>query len=329
VCPGAQEQLRFAAGVLTSRCPDQHSVGNPAAGERAFETAGGSLRRGCVSGWTPATQRRMPKQVDDSGLVGEKPGGHARCGGVPQEVLELLQYAPATPTVRTCAVAGDSPQINKVLLHRHRPRPRLIRARGGRGLTCSRCPGGTPAGAGRLGPDTYVTALARATDVVRQISGSDELITLGHVRGGITTATVLVLPGGARSEPDPGLLVRGDPAGLGHPGTIGAFRSRRILAMTRARASATAYWMRVRWGSVFTGCRRERTWCENYWVNNYLDGQPAPGFDILAWNEDKTNLGVAPSVTGHVRGQRAHPCPAAVEVLGHGVDLAAVKPTRT
>jgi polyhydroxyalkanoate synthase len=28
----------------------------------------------------------------------------------------------------------------------------------------------------------------------------------------------------------------------------------------------------------------------NYWVNNYLMGEPPPAFDILAWNADGTNL---------------------------------------
>jgi polyhydroxyalkanoate synthase len=31
----------------------------------------------------------------------------------------------------------------------------------------------------------------------------------------------------------------------------------------------------------------------NYWVNNYLMGNPSPVFDILYWNADSTRLPAA------------------------------------
>jgi polyhydroxyalkanoate synthase len=45
-------------------------------------------------------------------------------------------------------------------------------------------------------------------------------------------------------------------------------------------------------GAVFTWMRpNELVW--NYWVNNYLMGNPPPAFDVLAWNADGTNLPAA------------------------------------
>jgi len=64
----------------------------------------------------------------------------------------------------------------------------------------------------------------------------------------------------------------------------------------------------------------------NYWVNNYLMGNPPPAFDILAWNEDKTNLPAALHRQFlDMFEDNVLTVPGGVEVLGHGVDLAAVK----
>jgi polyhydroxyalkanoate synthase len=76
---------------------------------------------------------------------------------------------------------------------------------------------------------------------------------------------------------------------------------------------------------VFTWMRpNELVW--NYWVNNYLLGKDPPAFDILAWNDDKTNL------PGRLHGQfldifagNLMVKPGAMTVLGTPVDLSAVK----
>jgi polyhydroxyalkanoate synthase len=63
----------------------------------------------------------------------------------------------------------------------------------------------------------------------------------------------------------------------------------------------------------------------NYWVNNYLMGKEPPAFDILAWNDDKTNL------PGRLHGQfldifagNLLARPGAMKVLGQDIDLSQV-----
>jgi len=63
----------------------------------------------------------------------------------------------------------------------------------------------------------------------------------------------------------------------------------------------------------------------NYWVNNYLLGNPPPVFDILFWNNDTTRLSAA--FHGQLLDIFANNLlvePGAFEVLGTTVDLARV-----
>jgi polyhydroxyalkanoate synthase len=323
-----KEQLRFAAGVLTSSlAPTNTLLGNPAAVKRAFETGGGSLRRG-LRNWVDDMRHNggMPKQVDDSGyVVGENLAASPGAVVFRNDVLELIQYAPSTPTVRTVPVMIIPPQINKYYFIDLAPGRSLLEHAVGRGLTCFTVSWRNPGPAqGDWDLDTYVSALLEATDVVRSISDADQLITLGLCAGGITTSTVLSYlaehdPGRVRACSFAVTLLDWD-----SPAAIGAFRSKRVLAMTRRRGKKNGVLDARSLGSVFTWMRpNDLVW--NYWVNNYLMGNKPPAFDILAWNEDKTNLPAAlhrqflDMFEHNVLTQ-----PKGVEVLGHGVDLSAI-----
>jgi len=323
-----KEQLRFAAGVLTSSlAPTNTLLGNPAAVKRAFETGGGSLRTG-LGNWVDDLRHNggMPKQVDDSGyVVGENLAASPGAVVFRNDVLELIQYAPSTPTVRSTPVLAIPPQINKYYFIDLAPGRSLLEHAVGRGLTCFAVSWRNPGPAqGDWDLDTYVSALLEATDAVRSIAGADDLITLGLCAGGITTSTLLSY----LAEHDP-RRVRACSFAVtlldwDSPAAIGAFRSKRILAMTRRKGKKNGVLDARSLGSVFTWMRpNDLVW--NYWVNNYLMGNKPPAFDILAWNEDKTNLPAAlhrqflDMFEHNVLTQ-----PKGVEVLGHGVDLSSV-----
>jgi polyhydroxyalkanoate synthase len=64
----------------------------------------------------------------------------------------------------------------------------------------------------------------------------------------------------------------------------------------------------------------------NYWVNNYLMGNPPPAFDLLYWNNDSTRL--AAGFHGQlldIFAQNLLATPGAMTVLGTPVDLRKVR----
>jgi len=325
----SKERARFVAGVVTSTLsPTNNLVTNPAALRRAYDTGGASLLSGARHFVDDLRNNGgMPKQVDDSGyVVGENLAASPGAVIFRNSVCELIQYAPTTPTVRQCPVLIIPPQINKYYFMDLAPGRSFVEHSVARGLSIFilswRNP--TPAQAD-WDMDTYGEAVLDALDVIREVSGSEEAITLGLCAGGITTATVLSYlaatePSRIRACSFAVTLIDWDV-----PAAIGAFRSRVLLGVARRRARRGGVMDARSLGAVFTWMRPDDlVW--NYWVNNYLMGEKPPTFDILAWNADRTNLPAAlhrqyMEVFQHNSLSR----PGAMEVLGRGVDLSSIK----
>jgi len=77
------------------------------------------------------------------------------------------------------------------------------------------------------------------------------------------------------------------PADLRAP--ITAFSGPGLTAFAGHRSRRKGIITSRQMGSAFTWLRPDDL-VFNYWVNNYLMGEPPPAFDILAWNADGTNL---------------------------------------
>src|SRR5437764_2215856 len=98
-----KERARFAAGILTSSlAPTNTLPGNPAALKRVIETGGGSLLAGARHFVDDLLHNGgMPRQVDASGFqVGENLATTPGAVVYRDEVCEVIQYQPTTPTVR-------------------------------------------------------------------------------------------------------------------------------------------------------------------------------------------------------------------------------------
>src|SRR5438270_2163291 len=111
-----RERARFAAGILTSSlAPTNTLPGNPAALKRVIETGGGSLLSGARHFVDDLLHNGgMPRQVDRSSFtVGENMAVTPGAVVYRDEVCEVLQYQPTTPTVRTRPVLMIPPPINK------------------------------------------------------------------------------------------------------------------------------------------------------------------------------------------------------------------------
>ena len=137
--------------------------------------------------------------------------------------------------------------------------------------------------------DTYAQALLDATDAIREITGSEQIGTVGLCAGGQLLAAVMAH---LQAAGDDRIAHAGfgvsqidmsvpNVAGLAlHPALHGAARlGTEATGVVDGRAIAAVFsWLRP----------TELVW--NQWVNNYLMGKDAPQYDILAWNNDTTRV---------------------------------------
>ncbi len=324
-----RERARFAAGILVSALAPTNTVpGNPAALKHAFDTAGTSLLTG-TKHWIDDLRHNggMPKQVDASGYsLGKNLAATPGAVVFRNDVCEVLQYSPTTPTVREIPLLVVPPQINKYYFLDLAPGRSLVEHAVSRGISTFiiswRNPGKSE-GAWNL--DTYAAAILEVTDAVREIAGCDELNTIGLCSGGITTAAVLsylAAVGDSRVRSCAFAVTLLD---WHIPAPIGAMQSNWLLAAARRKARRAGVLDARSLGTVFTWMRPDDlVW--NYWVNNYLMGRNPPTFDILAWNDDKTNLpGALHAQFLDMFQNNGLTRPEEFQLLGHGVDLASVK----
>ncbi len=324
-----RERARFAAGILTSAlAPTNTLAGNPAALKRALETGGGSLLTGAKQ-WLGDVIHNggMPSQVDASVFtVGQNIAVTPGAVVYRSEVMEVLQYAPTTTEVRARPLVIIPPQINKYYFVDLAPGRSLVEHAVGRGLTVFIISWRNPSKEhADWDLDTYARAYLDAVEVAREITGSDDVVTLGLCAGGITMSTALSY-----------LAARGEPKVAAAsfavtlldwavPAPIGAFQSSALLWVARRKSHRAGVLDARSLGSVFTWMRpNDLVW--NYWVNNYLMGKKPAAFDILAWNGDQTNLpGGLHSQFLDIFEDNLLVAPGGLRVLGEPVDLAAVK----
>ena len=322
-----RERARFAAGILSSGlAPTNTLVGNPTALKHAFDTGGLSLVRGGRNLLGDIRHTRMPRQVDSSPFrVGETVGATPGEVVFRNEVVEVIQYTPTTPTVRAVPLLIVWSVINRHYILDLAKDRSFVEYALSRGLqvfvTSWRNPGPEHAD---WDLDTYAQALVDATDAVREITGSDTVGTVGLCSGGqllAATTAHLTRAGDDRvahaafgvSQID--MSVPNVAALALHPALTGATRvATEATGVVDGRAIAAVFsWLRP----------TELVW--NQWVNNYLLGKDAPQYDILAWNNDTTRVsGALQRDLLRIAMDNLLATPDALTLLGTPVDLGQV-----
>ena len=289
---GDKARARLITTILIDAlAPTNSFATNPAAMRKLIDSGGQSLWHGLNHFIEDlAKNGGLPSQVDMSAFkVGENLATSPGAVVFRNELLELIQYAPLTPSVRRRPLVITPPQINKYYSMDLSPDKSMVKFLLENGVQTFCVSWRNPTAKERdWRLETYVAALDAAVDAAREITGSDDVSMMGACSGGITSAAYLATLGGAKIKNltlavcllDMGAADESAFGSLITPETmLAAKEASRLRGVLDGHDLARMFaWMRP----------NDLIW--NYWVNNYLLGNTPPAFDILYWNADTTRL---------------------------------------
>ncbi|MGB3735794.1 MAG: alpha/beta fold hydrolase [Ilumatobacter sp.] len=286
-------RTEFIADLLTdAAAPTNTLAGNPAALKEARRTNGQSLVDGARHAMHDLRNNGgMPSMVDSRPFT---PGDTVACtpGSVVfrNEVLEVIQYAPATAKVGQRPLLVVPPQINKYYVLDLAPGRSLFEHLVGEGHQVFAISWRNPGPEQRdWNLDTYCAAIIEAIDAALEITGAKDLNMLGVCAGGITQAALLahlaaIDDDRIRSASFLVTIIDWDV-----PSMMGTMISRPVVEAATRRSQRQGVLKGSDLSKIFAWLRpNDLVW--NYVANNYLMGKNPPAFDVLAWNGDTTNL---------------------------------------
>jgi polyhydroxyalkanoate synthase len=324
----AKKRVAFLAEQYTDAvAPSNFLATNPEALKLAFESGGASIAQG-LRNLIEDAQRGRIAMTDESAFA---VGGNLACsaGSVVfrNELIELIQYAPATAEVYKRPLVIVPPCINKYYILDLRPENSFVRHVVAAGHTVFIISWrNIPPELGHLTWDDYLEkGVLRAIDTAREISGSRTVNALGFCVGGTLLACSLSVLAARHEHRVTSVTFLTTLLDFEDPGEIGVYVSREYLA---AREPALLAGARVRGSELanaFASLRpNELVW--NYVVSNYLKGRTPPPFDLLYWNGDSANL-AGPMYAYYLRNMYLDNrlCePSALRMCGQAIDLSRV-----
>jgi len=264
---------------------------NPVALRRAFETGGTSLTDGMRNLMNDIRQGRL-SMVDESAFT---PGRNLALtpGKVVHrnKLLELIQYEPQTPSVYQTPLLILPPWINKYYIMDMQPKNSMVAFLVRQGFTVFMVSWKNPDAAMEdTAIEDYVDlGPLQASDVVREITGSETVNVMGYCIGGTLLSMTLALlsaKGDRRFGSATFVVSLQD---FSRVGDTAVFMDDASVDFVEQQMMERGYLDSREMANMFNLLRSNDLIWSNV-VNNYLLGQKPPAFDLLYWNSDGTRM---------------------------------------
>jgi polyhydroxyalkanoate synthase subunit PhaC len=288
-----REKARFILQLVTEAfAPTNFLLGNPGAIQRATETKGKSLLYGAQNMLDDLLNNGgMPSMVDGRKFqVGKNLAVTPGAVVYRNDVLELIQYQPATDRVRAEPLLIVPPQINKFYALDLAPGRSFAEYATQHGVQIFCISWRNPTAAQRdWNMETYLLACKQAIEVCKSITAARQVHAMAACAGGFTLSTLLghLAATGDDSIASATLLVT--VLDTEAPTLLGQFASRTGIAAAIQKSRKAGVLEGTEMGRVFAWLRpNDLVWM--FVANNWVMGNRPPAFDILYWNSDSTRL---------------------------------------
>jgi polyhydroxyalkanoate synthase len=281
----------FTRQFIDAMSPANFPWSNPEALKLAAESDGESVRKG-LRNLAADLDKGMISMTDASAFeVGRNLAVSPGEVVFENDLMQLIQYRPATDTVFERPLVMVPPCINKYYILDLQPENSLVRHAVGQGHTVFMVSWrNAPLSMGRTTWDDYLEhGVMKALSVAREISGSKQVNALGFCVGGTLLGSALAVMRARGDESVASLTLLATMLDFGDTGELSVFVDEAFVAQ-REREYAEGGLMRGRDLALTFASLRANELIWNYVVNNYLKGRTPEAFDLLYWNADSTNL---------------------------------------
>jgi len=300
--PGVDDKTRHRAAFwarqwLDAMAPTNFFWTNPLAIWTACATGGQSLMRGSINWLQDMADGDVSMVRKDAFRIGQDLATTPGAVVYRNDLLELIQYSPATDQVHEKPLLIIAPWINKYYILDLKPQKSPINYLVSQGYTVFVTSWKNP---DSDMPDTtfedYIfKGVQPAIEVIRSITGAQDIHAVGYCIGGTLLSSLMAwLNDATATEPAPissWTLFTGM-VDFAEPGEIDAFITEDSVSFLEERMAETGYLNGEDMARSFR-LLRPNSLIWRYVVHNYLYGEDPPPFDVLFWNTDCTRLPAA------------------------------------
>jgi polyhydroxyalkanoate synthase subunit PhaC len=207
------------------------------------------------------------------------------------EMMQLIQYAPATENVLRTPLLIIPPWINKFYILDLKPEKSYIKWCVDQGITVFVISWVNPDK--RLGAKSWEDYMKEgpltAIDVIEKVTGEMKVHTAGYCVGGTMLATTLAWLAEKRRQRVASATFFAAQVDFTHAGDLLVFVDEEQIAAVEKDMKAAGVLEGSKMAMAFNMLRsNDLIW--SYVVSNYLKGQQPSAFDLLHWNSDATRM---------------------------------------
>lgn len=207
------------------------------------------------------------------------------------ELMQLIQYSPATENVLRTPLLIVPPWINKFYILDLRPEKSYIKWCVDQGITVFVISWVNPDK--ELGKKTWADYMTEgpltAMDVIEKVTGEMKVHTAGYCVGGTMLASTLAYLAEKRRQRVTSATFFAAQVDFTHAGDLLVFVDEDQISALERDMQESGVLEGSKMAMAFNMLRsNDLIW--SYVVNNYLKGQPPSSFDLLHWNSDATRM---------------------------------------
>ena len=290
--PHAKRRLQFQLRQLTdAMSPKNSAATNPEVIKLAAQTGGGSLVQGLKLLTADIARGRISMTDEQAFEVGRNLAITPGAVVYENEVMQLIQYAPATRETYEYPLLIVPPFINKYYILDLQPENSFVRFCVEQGFTTFIVSwrNVTPQ-LGQLSWSDYIEkGVLSPADVVKRISGATRINTLGFCVGGTLLACALAVMAARKENHAISLTLLATMLDFSDTGDISVYVDPEYVERSEHEFRTSGCMPGSKLASAFATLRaNDLIW--HFVVNSYLKGNLPRAFDLLYWNADGSNL---------------------------------------